>query len=310
MINPLVTVCIPTRNRLSDLQRCIDSIPNDARIVILVSDDSSDAKTRQWFEQDRLSRVTYVANEPPLGQSENVNQLFRLVSTPYLVLMHDDDHFLSGAIESLLDAVAADPSLICVFGRQQVAEEDGTIVQTKSNQLNSIYGRGPQDVGCVQNHTISALKSQIPNNGALISTGIARRIGYRNRENVGDACDFDFAYRLSMLKLPMMMIDKDVSVYKVSQKSLSKDATLSTSYTYRCIKCTTTLNDEEAQLKASILRRRAPMAVNGYIADGEIKLASQVFWGQDYGKDRRLSRQGLLHLCKLYMRVLTGMSNR
>jgi GT2 family glycosyltransferase len=240
-------------------------------------------------------------NEPPLGQAGNVNRLFDEVSTPYVVLMHDDDHFLPGGLTALLDVVEANPELVCVFGRQQVVEANGTVDKLKSDELNAVYGRGPNDAGLVKNHTICALKSQIPNNGAVIKTSVARKVRYMDRETVGDACDFDFAYRLSMLRLPMMMINTDVSVYQISSEAVSKNTSYKTSYTFERIQSTSTSTEEEVRLKEMLLCRRAPMAVNGYIAEGNLRLASDVYWGGHYGTKRRLSPQGLKQLIKMYL---------
>lgn len=119
MANPLVTICIPTRNRVAALQRSVKSILNQdyAPIEIIISDngsnDGTEAFCRELARVDR--RVRYVRQPRNIGLHGNHNFCLGAGAGEFLCLFHDhDDHdpaIVSTYVAFLLDH--PDVGLVC-----------------------------------------------------------------------------------------------------------------------------------------------------------------------------------------------------
>jgi glycosyltransferase involved in cell wall biosynthesis len=75
-----ISICVPTCNRpdllMESLASCLAQTHTD--IEILVGDDSSDTRTQNLIDTTYRyeTRISYVKNEPPLGQADNIASLF------------------------------------------------------------------------------------------------------------------------------------------------------------------------------------------------------------------------------------------
>ena len=121
--NGLVTVAIPTRHRPDYLRLAVESTTSqDYRpLEIVIGDDSTDDRTATVAEELRENApagctIVYQHNVPPLGQAGNINALFHAASAPRLVLLHDDDLLLPGAISTLTKAMDAGPDVVAAYG--------------------------------------------------------------------------------------------------------------------------------------------------------------------------------------------------
>lgn len=119
MANPLVTICIPTRNRLAALTRSVKPILEQdyAPIEIIISDndsnDGTEAFCRELERSDR--RVRYVRQPRNIGLHGNLNYCLGAGDGEFLCLFHDhDDHdraIVSTYVACLLDR--PDVGLVC-----------------------------------------------------------------------------------------------------------------------------------------------------------------------------------------------------
>src|SRR5262245_1153584 len=92
MIRDLLTIVIPTRDRPEQLELCLESIFEQQAIIpdVIVSDNSvhdhpaiGDARQRYGF--------TYVRQSGDLSMTDHLNACLELSSTPWMMLLHDDD---------------------------------------------------------------------------------------------------------------------------------------------------------------------------------------------------------------------------
>src|SRR5579862_7896404 len=93
--NPLVTVGIPTFNRLETLQRAVKSVlaqdyPN---LELVISDNASTDGTLAWLQKIAAedSRVRYFRQSSNLGATANMNSVLRRARGSLCMLMGDDD---------------------------------------------------------------------------------------------------------------------------------------------------------------------------------------------------------------------------
>ncbi len=131
---PVLSICIPAYNRPEWLKRALTSITtiNPAfcqEVEIIVSDDSSDSvcgKIAQAILNDWQGKGTYKANHPRLGMAENWNHAIELASGEYIVVLHDDDFFVTNGVENLLETLKSvrEQYAVLLFGVQVVNEQE------------------------------------------------------------------------------------------------------------------------------------------------------------------------------------------
>ncbi len=94
MINPLISVFVPTKNRYVFLKEFINLVEgfNDPRIELVVQDNSDDNTEIVSFLDDRkLISTKYFYSNEILSMSENSNLAFSHCTGEYVCMMGDDD---------------------------------------------------------------------------------------------------------------------------------------------------------------------------------------------------------------------------
>ena len=202
-MSDLITISIPTYRRPSLLLHAIHScLLQDYRpLEIDISDDSPSSETEALVRSVPLPSgisLRYWRNAPSLKQSGNVNKLFAEARGSKLVLLHDDDVLLLGAISALCAAFSMSDSVVAAYGLQHVISENGEFSPGDTVTYNSCAHRTPELAGLQTDVVTSALWMQFPNNSYLLRTDAARSVGYRNEGEIGTACDGDFGIRLAL----------------------------------------------------------------------------------------------------------------
>lgn len=96
----IVSIVVPTFNRIARLQRCIDKIRRHVNLPrqVIVVDGGSDDGTRRWLaEQDDLRVILEPTRE---GAVRAFNRGFRAATGHYVMWLNDDAHPLPGAVEA------------------------------------------------------------------------------------------------------------------------------------------------------------------------------------------------------------------
>lgn len=92
---PLISVCLPTRDRLSYLRQTLDAIlaQTHSDYEVIVCDNWSGDGTREFcLEIERLDpRVRYMRPPAPVGLYANHNAAYRRARGSYVSFVHDDD---------------------------------------------------------------------------------------------------------------------------------------------------------------------------------------------------------------------------
>lgn len=107
---PLLSICIPSFNRVDVLQQCLDSILkvcNSNDIEVVVSDNCSTDGTRDLCEQyqRKFSQLKYYVNEENIGADANILRSLELGSGMFLKLNNDYSIYKEGSLEYLLNVV-------------------------------------------------------------------------------------------------------------------------------------------------------------------------------------------------------------
>ncbi len=99
----IVTIVIPTFNRLSKLRRCIEKIrlhvthPHE----VVVVDGGSEDGAREWLSEQADLRVIYEKERE--GAVRAFNKGFRAATGHYVMWLNDDAYPLAGSVEAAVD---------------------------------------------------------------------------------------------------------------------------------------------------------------------------------------------------------------
>lgn len=186
-----VSVCIPTFRRADLLHKAIMSaFANDVRpLEIVVSDDDyheDQAAAIMALPRPEGIAMRYVANRNAPGQSGNVNSAFSAASHERIVLMHDDDFFLEGGLDYLVEAWDSSPvCLDAVYGRQIVCDIDGRPQENLTQKRLQGFFKTDDYLGIIDETLWAALVLQFPCNGMMMRRDLALAVGYPSEKEVG-----------------------------------------------------------------------------------------------------------------------------
>jgi glycosyltransferase involved in cell wall biosynthesis len=155
---PLVSVILPTRDRLPLLRRAVTSVraQSERRFELLVVDDGSTDGTRAYLERLAAEdqRVRVVRNALPLGGSGARNEGVRLSRGAWVAFIDDDDEWLPRKLERQLVTLAAHPTAVacsCSYivrspvGRERVLRVPSDVTLQQLLKRNFLGGAS----GCV-----------------------------------------------------------------------------------------------------------------------------------------------------------------
>ncbi|WBO85373.1 glycosyltransferase family 2 protein [Hymenobacter yonginensis] len=116
-----LSIIVPTYNRLPDLQRVLGQLQRMSRpaglsLEILVSDNSTEDDTQQWFAREQPAGMIYHRNAQNLGQYNNCNLAIRRARGEWVQILHDDDEITPDYLHAL-QPYLTDPDLVLVTGR-------------------------------------------------------------------------------------------------------------------------------------------------------------------------------------------------
>jgi glycosyltransferase involved in cell wall biosynthesis len=129
---PLVTISIPTYNRISLLKRCLNSIliQDYKNIEICISDNASSDGTSNYIESLKDSRIKINVNNINHGMVSNWDKCLSMSSGKYFLLMSDDDALATAqAISKFVEAFEQSDSneISFVFSSVYIESSNGSL---------------------------------------------------------------------------------------------------------------------------------------------------------------------------------------
>lgn len=281
---PQVSICIPTYKRPDLLKVALDSCVTQTfqDFEVIISDDSPDTRTEEMIHNFSSKQpIRYVHNVPGLGQARNVNQLFSLADGEFLVLLHDDNFLMPSALENLLKPLEEYPAVIASFGKDYLAANDGTILDSQSELASQRYSKTDDRADRIQRSAWSVLVAQFPPDGYMVRTAGARKTLYRDDPEIGEACDGDFGYRLAD-RGEFFFVGKYLHAYRITEESISSSGLrILLSKLYFILQRRIVPNDLE-RARRNRLRDLAPVAVSGCLLTAERGKALKILVGPNY----------------------------
>lgn len=124
---PLVSVCITTRNGVAYAQAAVESALAQTYqpLEVVIVDDASDDGTFEMLCEIEDPRIRLHRNETRLGQSANRNRALKLSRGELIKFLDQDDLLLPECVESMARLACGDDTIGLVFCRRQIIDEHG-----------------------------------------------------------------------------------------------------------------------------------------------------------------------------------------
>jgi glycosyltransferase involved in cell wall biosynthesis len=139
---PLVSICVPTRNRAASLRESLKSICGQdyAPLEILISDNGSDDDTervcRELMAQD--PRVRYVRHERNIGLHGNHNFCFDAARGEFICVWHDHDTRDLGIVKAYVAFFAQHPGVGVVSSDWDLIDDDGHRIGVRDHRVKAV----------------------------------------------------------------------------------------------------------------------------------------------------------------------------
>jgi glycosyltransferase involved in cell wall biosynthesis len=143
--NPLVTVYIPTYNRVELLKRAVESVRQQTyqNLEIIIVDDCSKDGTHEYLEEinKKDSRVRYFIKDQNSGACVSRNIAIEKAKGEYITGLDDDDYFYKNRIKLFIDNVYELENYSFLCSRYTYLTQKGKIVslieRTKPKKIDA-----------------------------------------------------------------------------------------------------------------------------------------------------------------------------
>lgn len=142
-MKPIVTVAIPTYNRVDLLIKSIDSVllQTFTGFQIIVFDNCSTDNTREAVLSYKDKRVVYYRQPANVGMTKNWHSCFTIPDTEYIAFLHDDDLYEIDHLESAVNALSQNEQTSLYSCAVQCFGDENHILRPPYNSiLNNLNG--------------------------------------------------------------------------------------------------------------------------------------------------------------------------
>ncbi len=135
-----LSVVLGAFNRLESLKRCLDSILSETRtsVILHVTDAGSTDGTEEYLRSLDDGRVRILLVGRKLGQARAYNDIFRIVDTPYVAWLSDDNEVVDGGLDAAVRILDREPRV----GMVALKTKD-----VRGPFLGSVYLGGVSEIG-------------------------------------------------------------------------------------------------------------------------------------------------------------------
>lgn len=184
-MKPLVTIAVPTLNRLRYLKEAVGSALSQTypNVEVLVSDDGGTEAVRSWCETTGAGepRFRYRRNARRLGLAGNWNAAADAARGEFICIIGDDDRLLPDFVSTLVEA--AGQSARVTFSNHYIIGERGERLAAESERCTRQYGRHLIPAGEVENAGAVVWGNSVPMSASLLRTADVRRLRFKEELN-------------------------------------------------------------------------------------------------------------------------------
>ena len=142
MARPLVSICVPTRNRAASLRATIENLraQDYSPLEILISDNCSDDDTEQVCREgtDRDARIRYVRQPRNIGLHGNHNFCLDAGQGEYLCICHDHDLRDPGIVSEYVAFLEHHPRVGVVCADWELIDDSGQRIGIRDYHVKAV----------------------------------------------------------------------------------------------------------------------------------------------------------------------------
>ena len=188
-MSPLVTIAIPTYQRLTYLQTAVESALGQTypHLDILISQDPTptglDPDIHAWSQAlaSQHPQVRYQSNPHNLGLAGNWNAVAAAALGDYIVIIGDDDILLPTFVETLVKA--AHPGTEVIFANHFIINSAGVRLVEESHRWTQRYHRDRMPPGPLDCPECWVWQNAIPMLSALVKTASVQQFWFKEDLN-------------------------------------------------------------------------------------------------------------------------------
>lgn len=294
----LISICIPTYCRPDMLVQALEScFSQDYRpLEIDIGDNSPDQETERRIAELALPEgvsLRYKRHCPGLGQVGNMQELFSRARGSRLLILHDDDLLLPGAISAMAAAFDLAPDVLVSYGTIEHIDAQGRYMAAMTEAENVELRRTPEYAGLHRNLLVCALRRHITPLGFLVRSDVAKAISYRDRNEIGLATDTDFGIRLALAYQgrAFAFVPKPVYQFRLwpqSQRFTQQDTCWRL---YETVSALDDLSPDEEEARGALLTSIARAAVREHALGGRRRAALRILLSRHYPRNEDMVRR-------------------
>jgi glycosyltransferase involved in cell wall biosynthesis len=181
----LVTICVPTFDRLPYLKEAVASALAQTHdcFEVLIGDDGRSEAIREWGEKFAAhdSRVRYQRNPFNRGLAGNWNALADAARGEFLVIIGDDDRLLPNFVAKLVEIIGLHANV--AFANHYLIDNEGVRLDAESKECTRRYARDHLTAGEVADAVACVWRNSVPMSAALLRTADVKRLRFKEDLN-------------------------------------------------------------------------------------------------------------------------------
>lgn len=154
MTKSILTVCIPTYNRPTHIQRQVRDVLKQIvpGVELLVLDNHSDTPVKSYFTEEELSLFTIKRHLSNIGGDANNAHCLEMVDHGWVWLLGDDDQIRPDAVNIILGLIKRHPDC-CYINTGNKRDELCTTLDQFLNyfRMRGVYGKAFFQTACIFN---------------------------------------------------------------------------------------------------------------------------------------------------------------
>lgn len=290
-MTPLVTIAIPTYERLQYLMEAVASAEAQTydNIEILIGDDGNNPEIQVWCNQQaqRNPKIRYQKNSRNLGLAGNWNALADTARGDYIIIIGDDDRLLPDFVSKCIAVVLPDGAV--AFSNQIIIDHEGHRLDEETQKLPRLYGRDALQAGWLSNPEVCAWRNSIPSSAALIRTADVRRLRFKEDMNTPE---LELFVRLAAEGVKFAFVPDCLAEYRVHPKSATSGGLKSDILVEHLMNVS--VRPEVEAHKATLLAKQMVNAVSRCLVAGNRDKARRLFTSKYYPPPERKRIRGWL----------------
>lgn len=141
MLNPLVSVIMPSYNHARFIGRAIESVLNQSFLdyEFLISDDGSQDNTNDIVRKYSDKRIVFFDNKENRGACIVHNELLKRSKGKYVALINSDDMWIEGKLEKQVEFLEKNQDISGHFGRAVYVDEHDSSLEKSTLAFGGVF---------------------------------------------------------------------------------------------------------------------------------------------------------------------------